>query len=1054
MPESSPAESIFFGALERPPAERAAFLDETCHGNVELRGRIEQMLAAQPDLGAFLDQPAGTPTVNPNLPQEPAPVRDLSGAVIDGRYRLLELIGEGGMGTVWAADQLHPIKRRVAVKLIRGDQVGSRDVLARFGAERQAIARMDHPHIAKLLDAGTTGEADAHAIGVGCPYFVMELVAGVPLNEYCDAHTLPVVDRLRLFVQVCAAVQHAHQKGIIHRDLKPSNILVEHHDGKPVPRVIDFGLAKATGGARLPDETLFTRPGNVTGTPLYMAPEQADFNTADIDTRADVYALGVNLYELLTGTTPIEREWLKRAPLHEFLRLVRDSDPPTPSKRLSSTGVAPDVAAHRRTEPGKLGRFLRGDLDWVVMKALAKERDRRYETAAAFAEDIERFLNHEPVLAGPPGTAYRVRKFVRRNRVQVAAAGLVLLALLGGIAGTTIGLVRAEIRRAEAEQARGHEAEQREAAETARAGESDQRARAERGASRTRTALDSLTRIATGSTLDEDMYNVRNEPFLAEVLPFYQELAAEHGGNEESRARAAGAILRVGVIQYRLGRRPEAETAFRSAVAAYTALVADLPAVPEHRRHLVTSHENLAGMLDRASGADHYRQGFAIREKLAADFPALPWCRQSLAAGHRRMGQMDGSPLGRDEHFRRAVATLEQLVTDFPTAPEYHQDLAGTHNDVGVRLAREKPDAAEYHHRRAIEVQGKLVADFPTVAGYRNKLATYHYWLAALFDGRGDKAKSEEQRRANLTVLGKLATDVPTVAEYRYNLGISRTQLGDVLVDWGRQPAAEQEYRRAAADLKQACALDPGNEYYRFRLALAHDHLGVFAVRRGDGATAELHFREVVAFREQSVAQFPGAHETELARSSCNLGVIVRENGRPGESLVWFEKSLGLATAVRARDPKWTGAPELLGMIHRCRAVAYHRVGKFTEAAKEWDRAFELLPKAGQGLPESEVEMLSQVNSVPRAEVDVAVLSASGDWSAGQLYSFACVSARANDRPPAKRKKEHADRAMELLSRSVKAGFTDADRVGTDPDLALLRDRDDFKKLLADLRKK
>jgi tetratricopeptide (TPR) repeat protein len=278
----------------------------------------------------------------------------------------------------------------------------------------------------------------------------MELIKGVPLNEFCDQHMLGIAERLALFIQICSAVQHAHQKGITHRDLKPTNTLVELHDGKPVPKVIDFGLAKAISGQPLTEHSLVTHFGTVVGTPLYMAPEQAQFNAIDVDTRADIYALGVNLYELLTGTTPVGREQLQRAALDEVLRLIRESEPPTPSRRLSSADTQPSVAANRLTEPAKLCRLLRGDLDWIVMKALSKERDRRYESATAFARDIERFLNHEPVLAGPPSTIYRLRKFVRRNRAGVVAGILLLLALLLGLAGTTFGLIRAEAARSQA----------------------------------------------------------------------------------------------------------------------------------------------------------------------------------------------------------------------------------------------------------------------------------------------------------------------------------------------------------------------------------------------------------------------------------------------------------------------------------------------------------------------------------------------------------------------------------------------------------------------------
>src|SRR6516162_6743870 len=412
-------QGVFQAVAELPPAERAAVLERECGGDAELRRRVEALLKAHDDSGelpAANPEPTSWPTRPPTNPGE-LPAAELkqteayvpvvgAGQLFAGRYKLLQQIGEGGMGTVWMADQTEPVKRRVAVKLIRVERGQSKTILSRFEAERQAIALMDHPHIARLLDAGTAES--------GRPFFVMELVKGVPLTDFCDARRLGIPDRLLLFLQVCSAVQHAHQKGVIHRDLKPSNILVESHDGTPVPKIIDFGLAKATTGLQLTEHTLFTAFGSVMGTPLYMAPEQANFSAVDVDTRADIYALGVILYELLTGTTPITRDTLKKAGLEEMLRLIREQEVPTPSSRLSSAESAPSVAANRQTEPARLGRLVKGEHDGVVLKSLAKERDRRYETAIGFAKDIERFLNHEPVTAGPPTAGYRLRKLTRK----------------------------------------------------------------------------------------------------------------------------------------------------------------------------------------------------------------------------------------------------------------------------------------------------------------------------------------------------------------------------------------------------------------------------------------------------------------------------------------------------------------------------------------------------------------------------------------------------------------------------------------------------------------
>jgi serine/threonine protein kinase len=351
------------------------------------------------------------------------------GTILDDKYTLTAEIGDGGMGVVYAAQQKKPVQRMVAVKLIKPG-MDSRDVLARFDAERQALAVMDHPNVAKVLDAGMTPH--------GRPYFVMEYVKGVPITQYCDDKKLNPQERLNLFIPVCNAVQHAHQKGIIHRDLKPSNVLVEVVDGNPVPKVIDFGLAKALG-QKLTDKTLHTALEMRVGTLEYSAPEQAAGRSFDVDTRSDIYSLGVLLYELLTGAPPFTHEELLKVGEEEMRRVIREDEPVKPSKKLSSSGELPAIAANRHLEPNKLTRMVQGDLDWIVMKCLEKERARRYDTANQLGDELKRFLADEPVQAGPPSAGYRARKFLRRNRGPAVAAGLVALALVGGIIGTSIG---------------------------------------------------------------------------------------------------------------------------------------------------------------------------------------------------------------------------------------------------------------------------------------------------------------------------------------------------------------------------------------------------------------------------------------------------------------------------------------------------------------------------------------------------------------------------------------------------------------------------------------
>lgn len=660
-----------------------------------------------------------------------------------GPYRLMQVLGEGGMGTVWLAEQTHPISRKVALKLIKPG-MDSKLVLARFEAERQALALMDHPNIAKVLEAGVTDTT-----GHPHPYFVMELVKGIPITRYCDQEKLPPRARLELFVPVCHALQHAHQKGIIHRDLKPSNILVGMYDGNPVPKVIDFGVAKVTG-PRISNQTMITEVGTILGTLEYMAPEQAELNNLDVDTRSDIYSLGVILYELLVGSPPFSRKLLEDAAFDEMLRMIREVEPSKPSTKLSISDQLPSLAAVRSEEPRRLTNLLRGDLDWIVMKCLEKERTRRYETANGLAMDIQRYLSDEPVLAGPPSAGYRLRKFVRRNQGAVLAASLLLLALLIGLAGTAWGWRQAIAERNEKESARQAEAEQRMVAEKRLA-----------QIEKSNSILGSIF-----SDLNPRMADKNAEPLQAVLGRRLVEAVSQLQGESIGDARVVANMQKIiGNSLVSLGHYRAALPVLKSALDTFESEFGPDNVETINCRHALGIAHQAAGHFEVALPL--LEQSLAGREKVhGSNHASTLSSRNALARAYREAGQLD-----------RALAMLEgTLKIHEETLGPGHIDTLSTRNNLAMsyRDAGKIELAVPLFEQTLAMREARLGVHHPDTLASRSNLA-----VAYVDIGRLDKALPLQEQ----TLQGYEATlgaNHPHTLTIRNNLAMTYQQNGQL----------------------------------------------------------------------------------------------------------------------------------------------------------------------------------------------------------------------------------------------------------------------------------